>query len=192
MTAWSREPWSGRGGGDVLAAQSVGWPGRPSSVDGELPCDLAAWGAGSCRKGKHSLQSLTCLSVTDSESSKVQQYPHEMVLTATYCMAPAESSWRLETTALAQLPGSHWLACGVWSARRCGTGLIPPLWLLTQLRCLHRGSACVSAVAAARSMDEARGLSVCGAQRATAGARRACSRPGRKPSRLHGLRRRNG
>ena len=70
---------------------------------------------------------LTChLSVTDSESSKVQQYlrMRDGVAPETYCMAPylRAVAGRRQRKAMAQLrAGSHWL--GVESGRREGAAL---------------------------------------------------------------------
>ena len=77
-------------------------------------------------KGVSALRSTYLSSVTDSESSKMQQYlrMRDAVAPETYCMAPylqAVGGWR-QRKRLAQLrTGSHWLA--VESGRRAGAAV---------------------------------------------------------------------
>ncbi len=104
------------------------WAGQAAAVLESLglPCDLAAPAVVDAEKGVSSLQSAYLSSVTDSESSKVQQYlrMRDGVAPETYCMAPylRAVTGRRQRKALAQLrAGSHWLA--VESGRREGTAL---------------------------------------------------------------------
>jgi hypothetical protein len=104
------------------------WAGQAAAVLESLgfPCDLAAPAVVDPEKGVSTLQSAYLSSVTDSESSKVQQYlrMRDAVVPETYCMAPylqAVGGWR-QRKRLAQLrTGSHWLA--VESGRRAGVAL---------------------------------------------------------------------
>ena len=104
------------------------WAGQAAAVLESLglPCDLAAPAVVDPEKGVSGLQSAYLSSVTDSESSKVQQYlrMRDAVVPETYCMAPylqAVGGWR-QRKRLAQLrTGSHWLA--VESGRRAGVAL---------------------------------------------------------------------
>ena len=99
------------------------WAGQAAAVLESLglPCDLAAPAVVDVEKAVSSLQSAYLSSVTDSESSKVQQYlrmrdgPRPCnVLYGTLL----ESSWRLETTQSAGPAARRLaLACGgVWPA----------------------------------------------------------------------------
>ena len=104
------------------------WAGQAAAVLGSLglPCDLAAPAVVDVDRGISTLQSAYLSSVTDSESSKVQQYlrMREGVVPETYCMTPylqIVGGWR-QRRRLAQLrTGSHWLA--VESGRRQGAAL---------------------------------------------------------------------
>lgn len=104
------------------------WAGQAAAVLESLglPCNLAAPAVVDVKKGVSTLHSVYLSSVTDSESSKVQQYlrmRHEVV-PETYRMAAylqAVGGWR-QRKRLAQLrTGSHWLA--VESGRREGAAL---------------------------------------------------------------------
>ena len=91
-----------------------------------LSCDLAAPAVVDAEKGASSLQSAYLSSVTDSESSKVQQYlpMRDDVAPETYDMAPylRAGAGRRQRRCLAQLrAGSYWLA--VESGRREGMAL---------------------------------------------------------------------
>jgi len=104
------------------------WAGQAAAVLESLglPCDLAAPAIVDAEKRVSSLQPAYLSSVTNSESSKVQQYlrMRDGVATETYCMAPylQAVTGRRQRKALAQLrAGSHWLA--VESGRREGTAL---------------------------------------------------------------------
>ena len=104
------------------------WAGQAAAVLEllGLPCNLAAPAVVDVERGVSTLQSAYLSSVTDSESSKVQQYlrMRDAVVPETYCIAPylkAVGGWR-QRKRLAQLrTGSHWLA--VESGRLEGAAL---------------------------------------------------------------------
>ena len=104
------------------------WAGQAAAVLEALglPCDLTMPAVVDVEKGVSALRSTYLSSVTDSESSKMQQYlrMRDAVAPETYCMAPylqAVGGWR-QRKRLAQLrTGSHWLA--VESGRRAGAAV---------------------------------------------------------------------
>ena len=93
------------------------WAGQAAAVLESLglPCNLAAPAVVDVEKGVSTLQAAYLSSVTNSDSSKVQQYlrMRDGVVPESYCMAPylrAVGGWR-QRRRLAQLrTGSHWLA----------------------------------------------------------------------------------
>jgi hypothetical protein len=115
-------------GSTACNSRHTSWAGQAAAVLGSLglPCNLAAPAVADVEKGVSTLQSRYLSSITDSESSKVQQYlrMRDGVVPETYCMAPylkAVGGWR-QRKALSQLrTGSHWLA--VETGRRAGAAV---------------------------------------------------------------------
>ena len=104
-------------GATTCRSRHKSWAGQAAAVleSLSLPCDLAAPAIVDVGRGVSTLQSAYLSSVTDSESSKVQQYlrMRDAVVPETYCMAPylkAVGGWRQRKRLTQLRTGSHWLA----------------------------------------------------------------------------------